>query len=236
MVGRFFKSPFTGACCALVSALLGGLSWAGVVVPDTPEQRLQWLGIWFVAFVGFALWAFIAQAVRIRGYEQRFTPNAATEYRPTDSSIYVQDGNVDIDGRVFREHMHHVGIVNLSAKTMTRMRVVLDKMEPHIEHFTYLGKAVKIRSENTSDGYFDLPVADGSSPSRYAAFLNELEPVDGGQTGYIIPYVDRQKMTFDRKTRRLTYRLEGGDMTQAIYFRIEIGYDENNNRYWVTIL
>lgn len=112
--------------------------------------------------------------MKIHFYER---PKAALVFTGGDTTVFAQPGDVTLpisDGRHpirMRQTKYHVGLVNKSGMTLNRLRLVLDKVTPHVDHVVYKGKPMEIRCEIAPDGYIDLPPSDGTTPSRYVAFL-----------------------------------------------------------------
>lgn len=250
MFKKIVGSPISGAVVSVLSALLGGLSWAGLGFPDAPERRLNWLAVWFVFFFFSALWAFIAQAHKTNTLLERFKPRATIKYDPVDTTVHVQPGNVVVqgEGRIagpYIEHKYHVGIVNLSNSTLNRMRLVFEEAMPHAQHIMYRGRPMTVRGEAAgSSGFFDLPPNDGVHPSRYVEILHELiptPPIGNRSVGYRVPYAvlateEVTKVFFDREKRTLIFRLEGGGLTESLFFRAEVAFDPGLNCYRITQL
>jgi hypothetical protein len=213
---------------ALVSA--GGVAMSIGDVWLLKDASTGTIVTYFLAFMIAVAWLIGDREMQLRRMKH---PKARLQFDQSDTTVYVQSGDVLVNEMPYRERVHHLGVVNSCGATLTRMRVVLDDVEPHLDHYVYKGKAMMVRGEKDPAGYFDLPVSDNRSPSRYAAIFNEMVPSDGSHAGYILPYVDRQKITLDEGPRRITYRLEGGDMSQSVYFRLDIRYDMRKNNYSV---
>jgi hypothetical protein len=155
----------------------------------------------------------------------------------TDSSIYVQRGDVIAKGYGYDEYKYHLGVINTSGVTLQRLRLVLHEARPELPHFVYLGNPMTVRGEIADGGHFDLPPTDGHSPSRYVELFQELVPKAGGNVEARLPYAPGStgtpKTFNDKKKRVFTFRLEGGGLSEARFFLAEIAFDSTRNRFRV---
>src|SRR5687768_3512388 len=116
MLKRFLRSPWSGAVTVAVLAVVGGLSWAGLAIPDTPEERLKWLGVCSAAAFLSAIWAFWAQNRRIHELEAQAGEKARLEFAFEPGEVpYFHETKIDDSNCMQR--LFRVGIRNLGKRT-----------------------------------------------------------------------------------------------------------------------
>jgi hypothetical protein len=241
-IRRILRSPYAGAAGAVLLAVWNAFWLVGPPIGVDASLRHQYVVWGFVAMLISFGWAFGAQQNKINHYER---PQASLVFNGSDTTVFAQPGNVVIqmpEGSLLEcdEKIYHAGVVNKCGITLTRLRFVLDKVTPHIDHAVYKGKPMAIRGEMAPDGYFDLPPSDGKTASRYVAFLKELLPRGAGsdlQPNLVLPYASGQggQPKLFRRSERLVfvYRLEGGGLPASQYFRVAVTLDRHHKRYVV---
>jgi hypothetical protein len=183
--------------------------------------------------LALAAWIFGAEFYRTHKLEEKLKPRARISFDPHDSTLYVRRGQLNI-GSEFR---YLVGVINESSVPLRGLRIVLEYSSPDEDGVTYIGAAMgdRLGSEN---GVFTVNPGDGIRPTQIVDVLQEIVPSNGGPALIRFVYANAHWMQMnkfftDRMARHVTFRLEGEDLPEAVYFRLLVQYHSDRRRYSV---
>lgn len=172
LLRRLATAPLTGAVGGVVSAFWEAVWFMGPLLGYDPPERRLYLLIGFLAFVGFAIQAFWAQANRVRRLEAKvmeleaksepsveivFEPKNDSDSRPYLQTMTFSQPSADARPMIERiDRRYRVGVRNTSDALVPAVSLRLQSCEPS-GNFVFLEHELQVQDTDPPAGACEIP-------------------------------------------------------------------------------